>query len=197
MSYDPYSQPYGQQGQPAGGMPYPAPQPQRRRRGLKRLIFGILGIIANAIGLFVLPFIAVLGGAVVGLLGMTPAPLSPDGGTFETSAASIYYIAAPADEASSTTCEFDGQDLDIDHEASALSVGEIDGVEYESIYTVISPQNQQVTVHCEGATTLAVAEVGIVGMLISTGVGVIIPIVLGLLALILTIWGIIALVRSS
>ena len=50
---------------------YLAPQPPRRRRGVKRLIFGILGIIANGIGLFVMPFIAGVIAVLITAIGAT------------------------------------------------------------------------------------------------------------------------------
>ena len=52
------------------------------------------------------------------------------------------------------------------------------------------------TVQCEGASDVAVAEVGVMGTVIGFGVGVLVPVLLGLVALALLIWGIVARVRS-
>lgn len=50
---------------------------------------------------------------------------------------------------------------------------------------------------CEGSESIAFYEAGVTGTVIGVGIGLVLPIVLGILALALTIWGAIALFRSS
>lgn len=182
---------------PSFGSSYPQQAPPPRRRGMKRTIFGIIGLVLNAIGLFVMPIIAALVAAVIATTGMTPEPIEPRGGTYTADGMSILYLAVPAYAVASTTCEVEGADIQVDEDTAGMVVGEIDGVEYVSVYSINAVSEQQVTVHCEGTDSAAIATMGVVGFLITTGMGILIPIVLGLLSLVLLIWGIIALVRST
>ena len=56
---------------------------------------------------------------------------------------------------------------------------------------------QEVSVNCEGTDAVALSELGFTSTAVSFGVGIVLPIILGLAALVLTIWGLIALVASS
>lgn len=107
------------------------------------------------------------------------------------------YLGVPAESVSTVTCEVEGADIEVERDSSAIVLGEIDGVDYVSVYSITAVSEQQVTVNCEGTDQLAHAPMGAVGVLISTAIGVLIPVVLGLLSLVLLIWGIIALVRST
>ena len=191
-----YSSSFGPSFGPSFGSPFPEQAPPPRRRGLKRTIFGMIGLILNAIGLFVMPFIAMLIAAVIAAAGMTPEPLDPRGGTFTADGMGVNYLGVSADSVSTVTCEVEGADIEVERDSSAMVLGDIDGVEYVSVYSITAVSEQQVTVNCEGTDKLAHAPMGAVGVLISTGIGVLIPVVLGLLSLVLLIWGIIALVRS-
>lgn len=176
--------------------PYGYMQEPRKKRGMKRIIFGILGIIANAIGLVVMPLIAGVAVAVFALMSASPVSLGGPSGTFDASAASLHYVYVPTSEATSSSCTAEGgSDVIWDPESSQMPAT-IEGTEYVSIGTVQVTSDQEVTVTCEGASDVAVADVGLVGTLIGLGVGLVIPIGLGLLAMILLIWGIIARVRS-
>src|SRR5699024_4588070 len=84
------------------------PEPPRKKRGLKRIIFGILGILANGVGLFVMPFVAGVLVAVVALLGATPATIGGASGTVDASATALTLVYVPTSEAASTTCTVEG-----------------------------------------------------------------------------------------
>ena len=56
--------------------------------------------------------------------------------------------------------------------------------------------DQEVTITCDGASDIGISDIGLIGTLIGVGVGLVIPIGLGILAFGLLIWGIIARVRS-
>ena len=164
-------------------MSYPAPSPYPsapgygpyapppRRRGMKRIVFGILGILANLIGLVVMPILA---STVVALFAVLSVDATSAGGTtatIETSSASMVPVSAPADEAAAAACE---------------SIG---------LVTVTS--SQQVDVACQGVSDVAVGEMGFGSTLVALAVGLLIPVLLGLVAIALLIWGIVARVRSS
>lgn len=188
-----YPSPYGAQ--------YPAPhgyyQPPRRKRGIKRTVFGGLGLIANAIGLVVMPILAgIIGAAIAGVGATDLEPVDPRGGTFTASSWSAYSLAVPADEAGSVTCDISGRDVEVSPSSTEVSYGNVDGVEYVDAYDITAFGDQEVTVECEGASAAAVSEMGMVGILVSLGIGLLLPVVLGLASLVLLIWGIIALIRS-
>lgn len=170
-------------------------QPPRKKKGLKRIIFGSLGIVANIVGVFVMPFVAalILAGISVGTAELTP--IDADGGTFRADTTSIYYVAVPEDDVAAATCEITGADVTVDPVA-ATPTGDIDGITYVDAYSVSASGGQEVTVQCVGTDSVAVSEIGMGGTLIAFGVGVIVPLVLGFIALIMLIWGIIARVRS-
>jgi hypothetical protein len=182
-------------------MHYPAPyaysQPPRRRRGLKRTVFGGLGLLANAIGLVVMPFVAGFIALVVAALGsMEMTPLDAREATFQGSSSRIYTVTVPAADVTSTTCEIEGEDITVTPGDPQVSTGQVDGVDYFNLYNVTVHSDQEVSVRCEGAGAVALWEMGMAGTLISVGVGILLPVLLGLASLALTIWGIIALVRS-
>lgn len=178
--------------------PYGYPQPPRKRHGLKRTIFGGLGIVANAIGLIVMPIIAGVVGAVIAVGGGDSelAPLDPDRGTFQATSWSIYTIAVPQEDLDSVTCEITGMDVSVEPGDPSFSSGQVDGVTYYDLYDVQVFGDQEVTVDCEGGEAIAVWEAGMGVVLVSLGIGLVLPIGLGLVSIALTIWGIIALVRS-
>lgn len=176
--------------------PYPYTE-RPRRRGLKRTIFGVLGLLANAVGLVVMPMIAgTIAIAVAGVGAMELEPLEADGGTIEASAWSIYSLAVPAEDLESVSCEFEGVEARPGRSGSTEPLYTKDGVDYYDAY-VISGESGEITVHCEGTESLALSEIGMAGTVISAVVGLVLPIGLGLVALMLTIWGVIALITSS
>lgn len=182
----------------AGPSPYAGyqPEPPRKRRGMKRIIFGILGLIANAIGLFVMPFVATILVTVVALLSATPATIGGASGTIDASATALTLVYVPTSEAASTTCTVEGTGEVIWDDEQSSAPATVDGTEYTPIGSITVTQDQQVTIQCEGASDVAVADVGVMGTVIAFGVGVLIPVLLGLVALVLLIWGIVARVRS-
>ena len=180
-----------------GHVPY-AQAPRPRRRGIKRTVFGALGLLANAIGLVVMPNIAAMIGAVLTMSSNTAlTPLDPAGDSFQASSFSLYTIAVPQEDLGTTTCEIDGTDIDVTPGSTEITSGDVDGVAYYDLYDVQAFGDQEVTVTCEGGEAVALWDAGMGGVLISLGIGVALPVLLGLVALVMTIWGIIALVRSA
>lgn len=185
-------------------MTYPAPygtytqqQPPRKKRGLKRIIFGVLGIVANGIGLIVMPFVAAVAVAVFAVLGATPVSLGGSTGTVDASGTSLYYVYVPTADADATTCTADGgSSVDWEADAEAALTTSVNGTEYTQIGTLQATTAQEVTLTCDGAEDVAVAEIGVIGTLVGGAVGIAIPVLLGLVAIALLIWGIIARVRS-
>ena len=189
--------------------PYGAPQPspygygppvQKKRRGLKRTIFGGLGVLANLVGLFVMPFIAAMIGAIIAAMGMMDLQdLGGSSGTISGETATGYMISVPASEAASTTCEFEGsgQEIVAEPAESQTEVGELGGKTYVTVYQVTTMESGEISVDCAGASNVAYSGIGVIGVFVSIGIGLVIPVVLGLIALVMLIWGIVALIRSS
>ena len=171
-------------------------QPPPKKRGLKRIIFGILGIVANAIGLLVMPFIAGIGVAVVALLTASPVSLGGPYGTFDASATSLHYAYVPASEAEAASCTAEGGSDVVWEPENTTMPTTIDGTEYAPIGSIEVTSDQEVTMSCTGASDVAVADIGVIGTMVGFGVGIVIPVGLGLLAIALLIWGIVARVWS-
>lgn len=172
---------------------YQAPQ---KKRGLKRIIFGILGIIANGIGLVVMPIVAGIIVTAFAVMSATPVSMGGSSATFDASMTSLYYVSVPTSEAASASCTVDGgSDVEWEPDVSSVTTT-VDGVEYTEVGDIQVLNDQEVTITCDGASDIAVSDIGMIGMLIGLGVGLVIPIGLGFLAFVLLIWGIIARVRS-
>lgn len=176
--------------------PYSMYQAPPKKRGLKRIIFGSLGIVANAIGLLVMPIVATFAVALIAVLTASPVSLGGANGTVDASSTSLHYVYVPSSELSSASCAVDGgSDVEWDPEGATMPAT-IDGTEYEPVGSFQVTSDQEVTVTCDGASDVAVADIGILGTVVGFGVGLFIPIGLGFLSFILLIWGIIARVRS-
>jgi uncharacterized membrane protein len=175
----------------------PAYQAPPKKRGLKRIIFGALGIVANLIGLVVMPVIALAIVAVVLVSNADARSLGSESGSVEASGMSMYYVYVPTEEVDDATCSVSGGDTTMDSSSSEGMTATVDGTSYTAVGTFDVTGDQTVQVSCEGASDVAVADVGMTGVLIAVGVGFGIPVVLGIIALILLIWGIVARVRSS
>ncbi|GAA1285529.1 MULTISPECIES: hypothetical protein [Brachybacterium] len=179
-----YQQPYGTYYEP------------RRKRGLKRIIFGSLGIIANGIGLLVMPILAGVVVMMIAMLSVTPVPSGSDSVTFDASSSSLHFVYVPTTEANSASCTVeDGAGVNWEPEVTTLTAT-VDGTEYTPVGQLDVTSDQEVTITCAGAGDVAIGEVGVGGTLIALVIGLVIPIVLGLLAIALLVWGIIARVRS-
>lgn len=184
-------------------MTYPAPYgtytqqpPPRKKRGLKRIIFGVLGIVANGIGLIVMPFVAAFAVAIFAVLTATPVSLGGSSGTVDATETSLYYVYVPTADAGSATCTVDGGTVTWDTADAGQLPTAVDGTEYSDVGTFQVSTAQEVTVTCEGAEDVAVSDVGFLGTLVGGAIGIAIPVLLGLVAIALLIWGIIARVRS-
>ncbi len=189
-------------------MAYPAPSPYPsapgngsyapppRKRGMKRIVFGALGILANLIGLVVMPLLASIVVAAFAVLNVDATSAGGTTATIETSSSSMIFVYAPAGEAASASCEVTGSDVEWDASTSGMPVT-VDGAAYESVGTVTVTSSQQVDVACQGASDVAVGEMGFGSTLVGLVVGLLIPVLLGLVAIALLIWGIVARVRSS
>src|SRR5699024_9030342 len=109
---------------------------------------------------------------------------------------SVYTLAVPAEDVGTVSCEFEGAGVDPSRSADPEPVHSMDGVDYYDVYTLTAGTGE-ITVHCEGTEALGISELGMGGAVISAVVGLVLPIGLGVLALALTIWGVVALVGSS
>lgn len=179
---------------------YGAYAPPPRKRGMKRIVFGALGILANAVGLVVMPIVAGIIGSLIAAMGMLDlTATSPQGGTVEAASMHVVMVAVPTEEAGSATCTVDGTspaDLSAEDVSSDGLVATLDGREYTVVQQVTVTADQTLTVDCEGASAAAVSEMGMTGVFVSLGIGILVPVLLGLAAIILLVWGIIARVRS-
>lgn len=180
-----------------GGAPAYAPPP-RKKRGLKRIIFGILGILANIVGLVLWPIVTGLIGAVIAAMGLFNLTPLDNGGSFELSSANTAMIYVAQDETvSAPQCDIatTSADASVDKQTDGTTV-EHEGTTYTAVAQVTATEKTTVAVQCAGADKIAYGTGDMTIMLILGGIGVLIPIVFGVLALILLIWGIIARVRS-
>jgi uncharacterized membrane protein len=191
---------------PAYGPPSPyasspsdsAFQESPRKRGLKRIIFGALGVLANLVGLVVMPLIAFVIVAVIATMSALAASLGGPSGSVEASSMSLYYVYVPTEDAGTADCSTSGgTDAALEESSGDGLTTTVDGTEYTAMGTFSGTGDQTIEVTCDGASDVAVADIGMTGTLVAGGIGVAIPVILGIIALILLIWGIVARVRSS
>ncbi|WP_152351686.1 hypothetical protein [Brachybacterium subflavum] len=178
----------------------PAYQAPPRKRGLKRIIFGALGIVANLIGLVVMPVIALAIVAILMVSNIEATSLGSSSASMESSGGlSMYYVFVPSEDAAGASCSVsspNGTSLEETSSSEGMDTT-VDGASYTTVGTFTSQSDETVEITCEGASDVAVADVGLTGILVGMGVGFGLPILLGIIALILLIWGIVARVRSS
>ena len=183
------------------GSPVPSggayPSPPAKRRGMIRIVLGILGILGGVLGLLVGLIAGALIGAIVSLL-----TISSDDVTTVAPGSSITldtgtYLVGTTDP--SSTCTVTGTpaaNAEWDPNSSGLPY-EKDGVEYASSGQLQVIDSAEVTITCSGGGDIAVADVGYGGTLIGAVVGLGIPILLGILGIVLLISGIIGRSRSG
>ena len=197
--------PQGQGAYAGGGYGAPGPYgspgaygaPPVKRRGMVRIILGILGILGGVLGLLVGLIAGALIGAIVSLL-----TISSDDVTTVAPGSSITldtgtYLVGTTDP--SSTCTVTGTpaaNAEWDPNSSGLPY-EKDGVEYASSGQLQVIDSAEVTITCSGGGDIAVADVGYGGTLIGAVVGLGIPILLGILGIVLLISGIIGRSRSG
>lgn len=193
-----YGQPSGYAQQPAGyGGPYGSPYgPAPKKRGMKRIVAGIIGIVLNGIGLFLMPIVLGFVGLIISAVGMMSlTSIEPEGGSFSVSGTTVTTVFVPADEAGAS-CEFvSDPPVDVSPDTSQLTV-EHDGTTYIAAYEVMATSSQEVEVLCPGVSDVAVSEINVLWTLAGGGVGILIPVVLGFASLVVLVWGIIARMRS-
>ncbi|MCS6711362.1 hypothetical protein JSY14_04760 [Brachybacterium sp. EF45031] len=178
--------------------PAAAAAPAPRRRGLKRIIFGSLGLVANAVGLLLVPFLTAIIGAVIAMNGATAVSAGAPGAEVTAKSLDLVYVYAPATEAENAQCTASGAGATFEPSVADGGFSKtVNGAEYVEIGSVTPARAGQVQVLCEGVSDIAIATVGVGGFLGTSLLSFSIPIVLGLVSLGLLIWGIIARVRSG
>lgn len=194
--------PDGYAGYPGATGGYPGAaggyQPPRKKKGMKRIVFGILGLLANGVGLLVMPIMGLLFGAVLAAAGMMSATAVPAPATVALGSTELLVVYTPkGTDASQCSITGTASDMEVTPATSTPLTVTVDGTEYvEAAQVTTASTPSDVTIDCPGADTIAYGTGNVIITLISGGVGLVIPIVLGLLALLLLIWGIIARVRS-
>lgn len=189
---------YQQNGYAQGYQPaYGHGEPPRKKRGMKRIVFGILGLIANAIGLVAMPLIGGFVGAMIAAFGAMDPDVIDNPATIDVDSASMIMVFAP-EGVDPSTCTIDatGADTEVDTNVTGTYTVDLDGTTYAEIAQVTAPSATQLTVDCAGTDTVAYGQGNIMIALITGGVGLAIPVLLGLVALGLLIWGIVARIRS-
>lgn len=170
----------------------------RPRGGRRMLIAGIvllvLGVLAGVIGLVL-------------ALSRTAAPLSdgltPFEGsstTLELSAGKMSYVYVPVADAASTTCTADPAEantIEVVPLSGTAPVGPA-GEDYEQTLGIVARQSATVTVTCEGTDGAGtIGPFSMWGIVLPLLLGVGAGLLLGLVGLVLTIIGIIRLVRAG
>lgn len=178
---------------PYGGSPFSAPAPVKKR-GLKRIIFGIIALLLGIIGVVAGAVLGAVIGMVVSLTSISGDDVTPvsAGAPVSISSSSIYLIGSTDPTA---TCTAEGPGVEVDDQSGAMTF-EKDGTTYTAMSRLTSTSGGEVAVSCTGGD-VAIAEIGVGGTVIGFLIGVGIPVLIGLLGLILLISGIVARVRSG
>ncbi len=170
-----------------------------KKRGMKRIIFGILGLVAAGIGLIVMPILATIISSLIMMGSASPTTIS-SGDTIDLKIGQVAFVMVPEEEASSATCSAEvgnseATQVQPTDENTSFEVTNGDQ-KLVSVMQIASGASDTATITCDGASTIAYAQVNGLVPVVGLIIGVILPIVLGFFALILLIWGIIARVRS-
>ncbi|WP_114855110.1 hypothetical protein [Brachybacterium sp. YJGR34] len=207
---DPYGAP-APGGAPTGGpfgggeVPQTGPLPstghlgpaRRRRRGVVPLVIGLILLV-------IVGPVMTIGGIVWSMSSLVPdatsGPTVIDGGTvdLEVPANEMLIVYVPAEDAEAAQCTAEGSGSgDVSTVPSSSTTVFGDGSEYVQVLGVATLQDTTVTISCTG--TDGPAYLGPYSLLSMAGpllIGPIIGVVAGLVGLILTIIGIVLLVRS-
>ncbi|MFC0675120.1 hypothetical protein [Brachybacterium hainanense] len=202
-AWRPLEQPSGaapvQHGAPSQPLPGPTGAPGRRSRrpGVICLVLGLVSLVVLSPAALVLGFVFGMGG-LVGDAAEGPTPFPGESVSLETPANSmvIVYVAQADAATASCTAESDGSAaLTPVPQSGTVTFG--DGSTYQQVLGVAAHGDTTMTITCEG-TTSPPAYLGPYGMAAFMGplaAGIIGGLLLGLIGLILTIIGIVILVR--
>lgn len=180
---------YGGQGG-AGGYTQPP-----KKRGLKRIIAGIVLIVLGGIGAVGGGLLGAFVGAIIALQGAAPSPVV-SGAEFQVTPG-LYYVAIESSEQSTCTVESSSPDaIDAETQDGDLPFT-VDGTDYKAVSSFSATRSTDVTVTCDGDVDPVVMSVSaspiIFGALIGVGIGLLV----GVLGIVLLISGIIGRVRSG
>lgn len=134
-----------------------------RRRGLVRIVLGVLGLLLGTAGLLTMATIAAFVATVIAPVSATPVSVGGSSDTFEASAAATYYVYVPSAEAAAATCSVDGGDGTAWTARRIDMPTEIVDVEYTQIGALTVETDRTVTLSCRGATDVAVMTLGMTG----------------------------------
>ncbi|MGP5055847.1 hypothetical protein ACTXJ3_12265 [Brachybacterium paraconglomeratum] len=179
-----------------------APGPGRsgrsgRRRGVLPLVIGLVLLLVIAPAATIVGIVWSLG-SLVGDASEGPTPMEASTATLELSANEMVIVYVPATDAATAECTAEGADpgaVTTVPSSTATTFG--NGEEYVQVLGVASLQDTTATISCTG--TDAPAHLGpysLFGMMVPLVIGPIIGVVAGLAGLVLTIVGIVLLVRS-
>lgn len=168
-----------------------------RRRGVLPLVIGLVLLLAIAPAATIVGIVWSLG-SLVGDASEGPTPMEASTATLELSANEMVIVYVPATDAATAECTAEGSDpgaVTTVPSSTATTFG--NGEEYVQVLGVASLQDTTATISCTG--TDAPAHLGpysLFGMMAPLVIGPIIGVVAGLAGLVLTIMGIVLLVRS-
>lgn len=181
------------------GAPTPHGRGRGRRPGAKRIITGVLGVLANTLGLLVIPLIgAMIGGMMVAGAAAEHSTSATPGEPFPVEAGSFYF-SLPADEAEAAGCELltdtrTGEDISQQKRISF----EADAVRYRSIFAVKTTEDANFLLNCAKApSNILITPVTDSTQLVPVVIGAVIPVVLLLICGGILVWGVIVRVRSG
>lgn len=167
-----------------------------KKRGLKRIIIGIIVMVLAGIGMVIGGFVGLGVGALSALDNAETTPVS-SGQQFGTTAG-MYYVLVPG--GTTATCTVTGEP------SSAISGSESDsgsvtidvnGQQYKAVHHFTTNDDAQITVDCGDAEDVVIASVGAGSVFVGAVIGVAIPGVFGLVGLVLLISGIVGRIRSG
>lgn len=216
----PQQQGYGQQGawgQPAmqgqgiGAYGAPGPYggsgaygpPPVKRRGMVRIILGILAILGGILGAVIGLFLGSILGGAIGMLAsigdIPPEDITTisNGQSVDVRPDGILFVGT-TDPA--MTCTASGSDVESTSQSGGITF-EKDGRTYSVVTQVTSVSGASATISCVGDGEIAVVDLGLESTLGGLGIGLLIgvglPTLLGILGLILLISGITGRIRSG
>lgn len=186
---------YGAYASSGYGPSYGAPAP--KRRGLKRMILGILAMVTSAVLVLVGAFLGAVIGAAVSMASIDAADVTviAPGQQVELTDG-IYFLGSTQSGATCTVTGTPAGSIENDSDSSGAFTFDKDGTTYSVVSQLTVTGTATAGIDCGPGAELAIAPIGFGGMITGFLIGIGLPILLGLVGLILTIWGIVLMIRT-
>lgn len=181
---------------PYGSSPGGAMAPVKRR-GMVRIVLGIIGILLALLGIFLGPMLGAMIGGIFSFLSISSDAITvvPPGSPVHLETGT-YIVAATSERASCEVRTTNPGDMEYTPTGDGLHLDK-DGTQYSRVGQLDVTTASDAVITCNDGSDAAIGRVGFAAVAVGLAIGVGIPVLLGLAGLVLLISGIIGRVRSG